>query len=381
MRVTLTAVVMASAGFAGSCSNLPPTPPRAAGTSRDGSPGGDAGVDPTVSRSWSWHACGTLSARATPAQLADAGNPETGSPDWFFSLSMSADGTRLASNATGAVLLWAVAPRFEDSVPTYLRFGIPELPDVQVSPDGRWVARMGDGGTVIFSAADGAPVVSTPSAPASLNVCPWPQIRFSPDGRWLAGTDWGSSIAIRSSDEIVAGGAFDIRSELLTSGCDKGASVRVAFSPDGSLLATSTLAFYRTSDWQPIPPIPAGASPQGFGPLEDVKFSPDGRELLVSRYCRDQPDASDGAALSCATLLYSVASGKSIGTLPELTAPFPAYSPEGQWMVAGGVLLHRPSGEVRVFDPVADVAIFAPNGDVIAGDPDLTLTRYCRSQP
>jgi hypothetical protein len=34
-----------------------------------------------------------------------------------------------------------------------------------------------------------------------------------------------------------------------------------------------------------------------------------------------------------------------------------------------------------VFDPAADVALFAPNGDIIAGDPDLTMTRYCRSTP
>ena len=50
-------------------------------------------------------------------------------------------------------------------------------------------------------------------------------------------------------------------------------------------------------------------------------------------------------------------------------------------MVAGGTLLHLPSGSARVFDPAADVALFAPNGDIIAGDPDLTMTRSCRSTP
>ena len=336
---------------------------------------GSLDPDAAASLAWTWQACGTLSSRS--------GDPfVVVSEHGFFSLSMSPEGTLLASNSSGGVLLWRVASRFEDSVATTaLAFGGPEHPDVQLSPDGRWLAWLGDGSRLMRTTDYST--VSLPTAPSSLSVCLWPQLRFSPDGRWLAGTNWGPSIAVWSTDDLVAGSALVPRFELPAAGCDGGGgggSVRVAFSADGAYLATSTLAFYRTSDWQQIAPFPTGTSPAGFGPRDDVKWSPDGRELVVSKNCRQRADAAFSAAMECEASAYA-GDGRLVRRLPELSAPFPSYSPEGHWMVAGGTLLHRPSGSTRVFDPVADVALFAPNGDIIAGDPDLTMTRYCRSTP
>jgi hypothetical protein len=298
----------------------------------------------------------------------------------FFSLSMSADGAVLASNAANGVRIWRVANRFEESTATEVASGAPEHPDVQVSPDGRWIARMGDG-LRVFDVRDGSPVAPRLSTPDPSTACPWPQIRFSPDGLSLAGTDWGPNIEIRDAREIGAGGSLAPRLGLPTAGCDRGASVRVAFSPDGKTLATSAPAFYRTSDWQQIPPFPAGTTPQGFGPRDEVKWAPDGREILVSRGCQQRAGVAYSAPMVCTASAYAVSDGRRVETFRDLTAPFPSYSPEGHWMVAGGTLLHRPSGEARVFDPAAGVALFAPNGDIIAGDSDLTLTRYCRVAP
>jgi hypothetical protein len=67
--------------------------------------------------------------------------------------------------------------------------------------------------------------------------------------------------------------------------------------------------------------------------------------------------------------------------LPELGAAHPSFSPEGSWIVAGGTLLHLPSGDVRKLDAdmMTTTALFTPDGDIIAGSADDVLTRYCRS--
>jgi hypothetical protein len=57
----------------------------------------------------------------------------------------------------------------------------------------------------------------------------------------------------------------------------------------------------------------------------------------------------------------------------------PRFSSDGHWIVAAGTLLHLPSGETRAFDANATEALFAPNGDVIAGETDGSLVRFCRS--
>jgi hypothetical protein len=54
-------------------------------------------------------------------------------------------------------------------------------------------------------------------------------------------------------------------------------------------------------------------------------------------------------------------------------------SAEGNWYLRGRELVHRPSGEVRPFDEAALAAVFAPNGDIIAGNADASLVRFCRS--
>ena len=77
-----------------------------------------------------------------------------------------------------------------------------------------------------------------------------------------------------------------------------------------------------------------------------------------------------------------VITGAVLRGLPELQAPHPSFSPEGSWIVAGGTLLHLPSGDVRKLDPdlATTTALFTPEGDISAGSADNVLTRYCRSR-
>jgi len=102
-----------------------------------------------------------------------------------------------------------------------------------------------------------------------------------------------------------------------------------------------------------------------------VTFSPDETRLLVSR-CDDT---------MCDARLYDVADVTPPVKLPALTAPHPSFSPDGNWIIAGGTLLHLPSGRVQALAPSVNtsVAVFAPNGDIIVLMPGGTLTRYCRT--
>jgi len=43
------------------------------------------------------------------------------------------------------------------------------------------------------------------------------------------------------------------------------------------------------------------------------------------------------------------------------------------------MLLHRPSGKTLVVDDKASTSLFAPNGDIIVGEVDASLVRFCPS--
>ena len=62
---------------------------------------------------------------------------------------------------------------------------------------------------------------------------------------------------------------------------------------------------------------------------------------------------------------------------PELTRRY-TWEECGR-IVAAGTLLHLPSGDTRAFDANATEALFAPNGDVIVGETDGSLVRFCRT--
>lgn len=104
-----------------------------------------------------------------------------------------------------------------------------------------------------------------------------------------------------------------------------------------------------------------------------MDFGPDCREL-VRTLCADA-EIEGG----CRSARYDAATGESLGDLPQLTGYRARYSPEGQWLVSSGHLLHVPSGTSIEYSKLASAAVFLPNGDLISGENDGALVRYCRS--
>jgi WD40 repeat protein len=294
----------------------------------------------------------------------DGGHPRTSDMDlWGITgLAMSADGLTLVSMG-GATLVWDVASDFSASRAIYVDHGSPEWPKVDVSPDGRWIAISGDGRRVV--SRTGLVEFGFGSSFDAPDPCFPIELRFSPDGEWLAGAGWTGAIDVfRMADleerATSGGGTLDATSSI-TANCAPGnplvtgvrTATRSSFTPDGRTLVTEAGARYSTTDWQLLGGAVMDPAPHGL--LGSFEVSVNGGSLV-----------SD-----CAVDVESRARDCRYG------APFPKYSPEGHWYVAGATLTHV-SGETRVLDETAFVGIFAPNGDVIAAGADNSLTRYCK---
>ena len=271
-------------------------------------------------------------------------------------LSIASDGQSFSSNN----YVWRTGLPFVTAPALQADVGIRD-----VTPDGRWGAA-GD----LLDLTDGRIYAHLP-----YGECTAAQ-RFAPSGRFVLGRDCAGFVTVHSTDFLL-GGSGDLPSRLATSAGD-GIS---DFSPDETLLATPGPELYRTSDWQRIWPTEIARHIAPEPPIAedtDVRFAPNGRSLLVSR-CTNPDPYANAYGYSCVAELYSVASGVLERTLPELAAPHPRFSAEGDWVVSGATLLHLPSNERRSLDENTNVAAFAPNGDVFAGNRDGSLTRYCRT--
>lgn len=345
-----------------------------------GSPGaaGEGGSPevkaPNETNHWVWTACGTIPSTAVsgvlpeylPGQAIVGGHPYSSNLDSssrITAIAMSTDGRTLVSMG-GVTLVWDVTPAFANSRATYVDRARPELPGVDISPDGRWISIFGDGRRVI--SRDGASGPWLTGRSGADGIC-WPaEAKFSPDGNWLVGASFGPGIDVfRTADLVNPAGTEILPVVSLPAPCGPsatqpetlGSTTRVAFTPDGQVLVTETGAQYRTADWQ-LTSEPQRA-PTSHGLNGALTVSVDGTPLL-SDYSYD----SDSRDLVCAP-----ARGR-----------FPAFSSDGSWLLAGGTLTHVASQQVQVLDATAPVGIFAPNGDVIAAAYDNTLTRYCLSE-
>ena len=212
---------------------------------------------------------------------------------------------------------------------------------------------------------------------SALGICLPVRLRFSPKMTWLAGNNYTRVVDVFDVRDL-SRGTPPVPLVQLPAGCDA-----VAFSRDDGLMATSGAALYRTAPkadgwlklWSAAVPAPPRDDPIADGLANDVSFSPDEPQLLVSR--------CDQITSGCVVSLLSVETGAIVRGLPELQSPHPSFSPEGSWIVAGGTLLHLPSGDVRKLDPdlATTTALFTPDGDIIAGSADDVLTRYPLPQP
>jgi WD40 repeat protein len=320
----------------------------------------------------------TLEAISSPGIVAVLGGlplPQPGETAKSINkLALSADGAVLVSNILNrAGFGFRLAASFRDSRLIWSMSSEVNV-DVDVSTDGEMAAIGGDG-RGLYSAVDGRILWPPPTPPPSLLACATEGLHFSPKRTWAAGSSYE-----RTVDVFALRGAPGTASRepilRLPAACGDAAT----FSRDERLMATSTPALYRTAataaGWQRVWSAPISSLPSsGFdfaGWANDVRFSPDETQLLVSR--------CDQSAV-CVARLVSVATGEVSQTLPALQSAHPSFSPEGSWIVAGGTLLHLPSGDVRTFDPAVTTttALFTPDGDIIAASGDGVLTRYCRS--
>jgi WD40 repeat protein len=336
--------------------------------------GGAAGRGGQDSRGWTWAACGVIPSTEvdpfrvehTPGSAIAGGHPHA--PENYLwdmtGLAMSADGQSLVSMG-GVTLVWDVASEFSSSRATVVGNARPEWPKVDISRDGRWIAISGDGRAVFSRSGEDAVFLRSPSALDVAEPCFPVELRFSPDGQWIAGAGWDGTIDVfRVSDLRVATGDISDVIEPVASlpqkcgavvevldGLMLAPTMRSAFSPDGLTLVTEADSVYRTGDWQPM--VETELAPYPHGLRGGFEVSAGGQGLAS--------DCIQGDPQLCG----------------RWAAPFPKYSSDGQWIVAGGTLTHR-SGQGHVLDPAALVGIFTPTDDVIVAGPDNSITRYCK---
>jgi WD40 repeat protein len=294
-------------------------------------------------------------------------------------LALSRDGSLLVSNVLSfAAFGFKVAPRFADSRVVWGAAVEINL-EVDVSADGKTVAVAGDG-RVLYGGVDGRIIWPSPPPPpppdVGVDICLPVRLRFSPKMTWLAGNNYTRVLDVFDVRDL-SRGAPPVPLVHLPAGCDA-----VAFSRDERLMATSGAALYQTASkadgwrklWSAVVPAPPEDDFITHGLANDVSFSPDEAQLLVSR--------CTGSSPACVVSLLSADTGAVLRGLPELQSAHPSFSPDGSWIVAGGTLLHLPSGDVRMLDPdlTTTTALFTPDGDIIAGSADDVLTRYCRSR-
>jgi hypothetical protein len=271
-------------------------------------------------------------------------------------LDLSSDGSHLASHGRRAAVWQIDADDFSRSVPLFSGAAPDDSWNVALSADGQTMAVSGD--NLAFFRRDGS--WRGADAPLFLPDCLSADWSFSPRGTWAAGTHYSERV------EIVDANSLDTHSVLPTSSCNSG----VAFSPDGSLLATARLELFETTTWRRLlNPLPASSL---GGSESSVQLSPDSQQLVLT-------ECNFAVGRECRSARYSSQDASLLGEAPGLSGRHARFSPEGHWLVSGSRVLHVPTGALVDYAIDASEAVFAPNGDIITGASDGSLVRYCRS--
>ena len=197
-------------------------------------------------------------------------------------------------------------------------------------------------------------------------------LALSPDGKLMA-VSHPNGVGLYTQD---SGRAFrSLSSELRSPG--------VAFSPDGSLLATSAGELWRTSDWTPARrPTPAvvPADPRQQGRSDHwVAFSPDGRQLVVSTCGHLAPSFASQRCPGPARVL-AVADGAELRRLAAPSPRRPVFTADGTGLLAGDQLMDLQSGELRTLpagDTPITLATTSPDGRIFAAEQSGIIRVFC----
>ncbi len=254
--------------------------------------------------------------------------------------------------------------------------------DLAFSPDGSRLASASAGGvTQLWEAATGAPLQQMPAIPAQID-----GVSFSPDGSLLA-SGVGERVGPLAFDDSVfvrrlADAALQWRStggQEEIAGCTLFRN-RLAFTPDGSLLAATSHDF-AIQLWQAVDGAERGRLVGHSAPVMDLDIAPDG-VLLAS--------ASQDGDIRLWSLpageLVRVLSTESLGMLAV------AFSPDGRYLAGGaftgelflwdaesGRLVRRFDGGMAAYSTLA----FSPDGSLLAAGAggSLQLWSVASGQP
>jgi len=261
--------------------------------------------------------------------------PLWGQADSIWSLAFSPDGRSLASGGNdGSVVFWDLS-RSGTRLYRLLRAGEAVVTSVALSPDGKTAATGGaDGATILWDLAT-RPPLGKPLTDASNSVVR--DVCFNHDGSVLAASRQNGDVMLWDVDSGKPLGVPLARQGVIAG--------RIAFSPDGTLLAAGYLlrgpAWDGVMVWDLVTrkvraklPGTAGGVETGPGgqtsPVfasSNPVFSPDGKTLAVG-------------LMFGKVLLWDVAANRPVGppvpTLDDEAVMSLAYSPDGKTLAVGG---------------------------------------------
>lgn len=204
-------------------------------------------------------------------------------------------------------------------------------------------------------------------------------IRFSPDGKYLAVV----SDIEDSGDGKTIVELWDVQlKKLATVQPAKGAAIggsslyvmsQIAFSPDGSKLATNTKQTVEVWD------LKTGELTQTLkghqGEVTSVWFSPDGQFMVSTSERRVADDQEPVGEL----IIWNALNGEKVETLPGYT--YAAFSPGGELIASGNQeggdysLIDVKTGSVISHFPQIGALRFSRNGKRAASNDDLVVVR------
>ncbi|WP_035953284.1 WD40 repeat domain-containing protein [Parafrankia sp. EUN1f] len=244
-------------------------------------------------------------------------------------MEFSPDGTRLATEDTtdNTVRLWETT-RHDQKAPRAVLTGDSDLRGATFSPDGHQLLTYGGASARVWDSE----VQGQNARPQAVLTGNINDATFSPDGKLVATSAWGGDVQLWDSG---ARGEEMTPLATLTDVIGNGETTESAqaqpdfsnmmFSPDGALLATSsvrTVRLWDTTARGTVRPLVTLPGQPGF-PYQ-AEFSPDGRTLAINSYDGAprlwDVDPARLAAAACAVRTNALTAAEWNAVLPD--APY-----------------------------------------------------------